>query len=376
MEKYEKGPTLGEGTFGSVFKAIHKETKDVVAIKKIHVTNTKEGVNVTALREIKLLKELNSPHIIRLIDVFPHKKNISLVFEYMESDLEAVIKDRTIVLGAADIKSYLQMTLQAINFCHKHWVVHRDIKPNNLLIAPTGELKLADFGLARLIGSPDRRYTNQVFARWYRAPELFFGASLYGFNVDIWAVGCVFAELLLRQPWFPGGSDIDQLGRIFAALGTPTESNWPGVSNLPQYLEFTPSEGQGIRAIFPKASEDALDLLGQMMRLNPSDRITAEDALHHRYFTTSPLPTPAAMLPRPKSRASAPLQQRPLPVIEITHVENKDVKQARDQSQSEALEADAPSAKKMRAAATASPATSKDAAGRQAFGRLTPPVRS
>lgn len=168
------------------------QTEQTVAIKKIRLGKQKEGVNFTALREIKLLKELKDPNIIELIDAFPHKGNLHLVFEFMETDLEAVIRDRNIFLSPADIKSYLQMTLKGLSHCHKKWVLHRyilvdrslflshyfsgvislirlplapyrDMKPNNLLIGPNGQLKLADFGLARIFGSPDRRFTHQVF---------------------------------------------------------------------------------------------------------------------------------------------------------------------------------------------------------------------
>lgn len=164
MEKYEKAETLGEGQFGVVFKAKHKETGQIVAIKKIRLGKAKEGVNMTALREVKLLRELQSPHIVRLVDVFAHKNNLALVFDFMESDLEMVIKNRATVLSPADIKAYMRMLLQALESVHAKWVLHRDIKPNNFLISSTGEMKLADFGLARAFGSPGRKYTNQVIA--------------------------------------------------------------------------------------------------------------------------------------------------------------------------------------------------------------------
>ncbi|XP_022725570.1 cyclin-dependent kinase D-1-like isoform X2 [Durio zibethinus] len=225
-DRYLKREVLGEGTYGVVYKAIDTKTGQTVAIKKIRLGKQKEGVNFTALREIKLLKELKDPNIIELIDAFPHKGNLHLVFEFMETDLEAVIRDRNIFLSPADIKSYIQMTLKGLAFCHKKWVLHRDMKPNNLLIGPNGQLKLADFGLARIFGSPDRKFTHQVFARWYRAPELLFGTKQYGAGVDVWAAACIFAELLLRRPFLQGTSDIDQLGKIFAAFGTPTSSQW------------------------------------------------------------------------------------------------------------------------------------------------------
>ena len=218
-ERYIKGAVLGEGTFGVVTKAEDTLTQKVVAIKKIRLGQYREGVNFTAIREIKLLQELRHPHVIELVDCFPHKRNLNLVFECCESDLEAVIKDKFIPLGTPEIKSYMAMTLQAVAYCHDCWVLHRDLKPNNLLIAPDGALKLADFGLARVFGSPNRKWTHQVFARWYRAPELLLGSKTYGPGVDMWAVGCIFAELMLRKPYLPGSSDIDQLGRIYSASG-------------------------------------------------------------------------------------------------------------------------------------------------------------
>ena len=153
-ERYIKGAVLGEGTFGVVTKAEDTLTQKVVAIKKIRLGQYREGVNFTAIREIKLLQELRHPHVIELVDCFPHKRNLNLVFECCESDLEAVIKDKFIPLGTPEIKSYMAMTLQAVAYCHDCWVLHRDLKPNNLLIAPDGALKLADFGLARVFGSP------------------------------------------------------------------------------------------------------------------------------------------------------------------------------------------------------------------------------
>ncbi|KAL2539422.1 Cyclin-dependent kinase D-3 [Abeliophyllum distichum] len=298
-DRYLKREVLGEGTYGVVYKAIDTKTEQTVAIKKIRLGKQKEGVNFTALREIKLLKELKDPNIIELIDAFPHKGNLHLVFEFMETDLEAVIRDRNIVLSPADIKSYLQMTLKGLAFCHKKWVLHRDMKPNNLLIGPRGQLKLADFGLARIFGSPDRRFTHQVFARWYRAPELLFGAKQYGPGVDVWAAACIFAELLLRRPFLQGNSDIDQLGKIFAAFGTPKPSQWPDMIYLPDYVEYQYVPGQSLRTLFPMASDDALDLLSKMFMYDPKARISAQQALEHRYFSSVPPPTEPALLPRP-----------------------------------------------------------------------------
>ena len=165
MDRYVKGRTLGEGTFGVVHEARVEATGERVAIKKIRLGKLKEGVNFTAIREIKLLQEIEHEHVIALVDVFAHKKNLNLVFEFCGGDLEMVIRDKTAPLERGEVKSYAMMTLRAVAHCHERWVLHRDLKPNNLLIAPNGCLKLADFGLARIFGSPDRRFTHQVFAR-------------------------------------------------------------------------------------------------------------------------------------------------------------------------------------------------------------------
>ncbi|CAN7134112.1 cyclin-dependent kinase D-3 [Brassica rapa] len=298
-DRYLKQEVLGQGTYGVVFKATDTKTGETVAIKKIRIGKHKEGVNITALREIKMLKELKHPHIILLIDAFPHKQNLHLVFEFMETDLEGVIRDSNVFLSPADVKSYLLMTLKGLAYCHEKRVLHRDMKPNNLLIGPDGQLKLADFGLARIFGSPDRKFTHQVFARWYRAPELLFGAKQYGAAVDVWAAGCIFAELLLRRPFLQGNSDIDQLSKIFTAFGTPKADQWPDMKNLPDYVEYQFVPAPSLRSLFPTVSEDALDLLSKLFTYDPKARISVKQALEHRYFTSAPSPTDPAKLPKP-----------------------------------------------------------------------------
>merc|ERR1711936_551807 len=144
----------------------------------------------------------------------------------------------SIVLTPANIKSYVLQTLQGLQYLHMNWILHRDLKPNNLLVDSKGCLKLGDFGLAKYFGSPNRIYTHMVVTRWYRAPELLFGAKSYGVGVDVWAVGCILAELLLRVPFLAGETDLDQLGKIFLALGTPSEESWPGLTSLPDYIQF------------------------------------------------------------------------------------------------------------------------------------------
>ncbi|KAF8329402.1 kinase-like domain-containing protein [Cantharellus anzutake] len=264
---------------------------------------------MSAVREVQYLREINHPNIIKLLDVFSSKANLNLVLEFLDSDLEAVIKDRSNVFLPADIKSWTAMTLRGLEFCHRNWVLHRDLKPNNLLIGSDGQLKLADFGLARDFADPGMKMTCQVITRWYRPPELLFGARYYSTAVDIWSVGCIFAELMLRTPYLPGESDMDQLKTIFRALGTPTENEWPGHTKLPDYVSLGQFPKSPLKLLFTAASADALDLLQKMLTYEPSRRVNARDALRHPYFFALPYPTHPSKLPR----TNVPTAPRTLP---------------------------------------------------------------
>ncbi|XP_070542670.1 cyclin-dependent kinase 7-like [Ptychodera flava] len=303
-KRYEKIDFLGEGQFATVYKARDIANNDrIVAVKKIKLgerAEAQDGINRTALREIKLLQELHHENIIGLLDVFGHKSNISLVFDFMETDLEVIIKDTTsIVLTPANIKAYTLMTLLGLQYLHDNWILHRDLKPNNLLINDQGVLKLGDFGLAKYYGSPNRQYTHQVVTRWYRCPELLYGARIYGIGVDMWAVGCILAELLLRVPFLAGDSDLDQLSRVFQTLGTPSEEMWPGMTALPDYIEFKKFPGTPLRDIFSAAGDDLLELMQSLFQYSPAKRCTCEEALKMAYFSNRPAPTPSGQLPRP-----------------------------------------------------------------------------
>ncbi|VDK57242.1 unnamed protein product [Anisakis simplex] len=270
--RYEKIKHLGEGQFANVYKAKDTETGDFVAIKKIKLGSRHEvmdGVNRTALREIKLLQELHHDNIIGLLDVIGHKTNIQLVFDFMETDLEHIVKDNLIILMPEHIKNMVLQMLLGLEYLHLQWVLHRffqDLKPNNLLINNRGRIKIADFGLARFFGSPNRNYTHQVVTRWYRAPELIYAARSYGVGVDMWAVGCIIAELLLRVPIFPGESDLDQLVKIYHIMGTPTDEDWPNMKDFPDYVEMKPTVGIPLKSVFTAASDDLIELIYQCLR--------------------------------------------------------------------------------------------------------------
>ena len=276
-----------------------------VAIKKIKVNaEYRDGLSMDAIREVKYLQELFHPNVITLHDVFSSKdQNLNLVLEYLPGgDLEMLIKDGNVQYGVSDIKAWMGMLARGVWFCHERFVLHRDIKPNNLLIASDGEVKLADFGLARSFADPYRNMTHQVITRWYRPPELLYGARYYSGAVDVWSMGIVFAELLLRVPYVAGNSDLDQLSRICDAFGTPTENNWPGVTKLPNYVPpeiVTPAPGRDFFwRQFPTAGSAGVDLLMSMCALDPRKRSTAQEILEHGWWRLEPHPTYKQDLPR------------------------------------------------------------------------------
>ncbi|XP_059178100.1 cyclin-dependent kinase 2-like isoform X2 [Physella acuta] len=246
-----------------------------------------EGVPSTAIREISLLKELEHPNVVRLLDVIHCDMKLYLVFEYLTKDLKKYMDSfpSTEHINPALVKSYMFQLLNGISYCHSHRVLHRDLKPQNLLIDMEGNIKLADFGLARAFGVPVRTYTHEVVTLWYRAPEILLGSRFYSTPVDVWSLGCIFVEMVRRQALFPGDSEIDQLFRIFRTLGTPDESNWPGVTSLPDYKSSFPKwPVKEVGLLVPGLCSDGIDLLHKMLTYEPSKRISAKSALHHPYF--------------------------------------------------------------------------------------------
>ncbi|KAG0570974.1 hypothetical protein M758_6G193200 [Ceratodon purpureus] len=287
MEQYEKVEKIGEGMYGVVYKARDRITNETIALKKIRLEQEDEGVPSTAIREISLLKEMHHGNIVRLQDVVHSEKRLYLVFEYLDLDLKKhmdtcpdLAKDPRL------IKTFLYQILRGIAYCHSHRVLHRDLKPQNLLIdRRTNALKLADFGLARAFGIPVRTFTHEVVTLWYRAPEILLGSCHYSTPVDVWSVGCIFAEMVTQRPLFPGDSEIDELFRIFRLLGTPTEETWPGVTSLPDFKSAFPKwPAKSVGSVVPGLEPLGIDLLAKMLILEPSRRITARTALEHEYF--------------------------------------------------------------------------------------------
>ncbi|KAL1132710.1 hypothetical protein AAG570_010662 [Ranatra chinensis] len=263
MDKYVKLEKIGEGTYGIVYKARHKTTGRIVALKRIRLDADSEGIPSTTIREISLLKELKHPNIIALLEViYCEENNVFIAFEFMLQDLKKFMDDSKKPTSLALVKSYMHQLLSAIGYCHAHLIVHRDLKPQNLLINAAGHIKLADFGLGRACGVPLRTYTHEVVTLWYRAPEILLGTKLYTNSVDIWSLGCIFAEIASLKPLFPGDSEIDQLFRIFRTLGTPDECVWPGVTQLPDYKPMFPQwEPQPVESFVSNLDKNARDLL-------------------------------------------------------------------------------------------------------------------
>ncbi|KAM0274295.1 hypothetical protein ACHAQH_008002 [Verticillium albo-atrum] len=277
---------LGEGTYATVFKGRNRQTGELVALKEIHL-DSEEGTPSTAIREISLMKELKHENIVALHDVIHTENKLMLVFEFLDGDLKKYMDtngDRG-ALKPAQIKSFMYQLLRGIDFCHQNRVLHRDLKPQNLLINSKGQLKLGDFGLARAFGIPVNTFSNEVVTLWYRAPDVLLGSRTYNTSIDIWSAGCIMAEMYTGRPLFPGTTNEDQLTRIFRIMGTPTERTWNGITQLPEYKPtFSLYATQDLRQILPQIDPTGIDLLQRMLQLRPELRISAHEALKHPWF--------------------------------------------------------------------------------------------
>lgn len=288
---YEEVCVIGNGAYGTVYKARDlKNDGQFVAMKTIRIQNTEEGMPMSAIREISLLKQLEAyehPNIVRLLDV-KHTQaingeiNLKLVFEFIDQDLATYLEGCPAPgLGPDRIKDLMQQLLRGVDFLHSNRIVHRDLKPQNVLISSDGQLKLADFGLARVYGF-QMALTQVVVTLWYRAPEVLLQAQ-YATPVDMWSCGCIFSELFNRRPLFCGQSDIDQLIKIFEKVGRPIESDWPENVSLP-WSSFKAFPPRPIESYIPEIDPVAKDLCEKLMKFNPHKRISAKEALNHAYF--------------------------------------------------------------------------------------------
>ncbi|XP_043686330.1 cyclin-dependent kinase 4-like isoform X1 [Vespula pensylvanica] len=299
---YEELSYIGNGAYGTVYKAKDLTSGQVVALKKVRVPLTEDGLPTSTLREIATLKQLERfehPHIVRLLDVcqgnyhrLPSSDERSdrlnqgltlwLVFEHVEQDLASYLSSCPEAGMAAHlVKQMSKEILSGVQFLHSHRIIHRDLKPQNLLVTREGRIKIADFGLARTYDF-EMRLTSVVVTQWYRAPEVLLGCS-YATPVDTWSVGCILAELSRLKPLFPGTSEGDQLDRIFRIIGTPSEVEWPKNVSL-SWSAFPDRQPKPLSDVIPNLDDDGLDLIQSLLMFDPHVRLTATQALEHKYF--------------------------------------------------------------------------------------------
>ncbi|CAB3259494.1 unnamed protein product [Arctia plantaginis] len=299
MNRYVVLQQLGDGTYGSVVLAQRRDTGEKVAIKRMKrkYYSWDEAMN---LREVKSLKKLNHANIVKLREVIRENDTLYFVFEYMRGNLYQLIRDAERPFPEPVLRNIIYQVLQGLAHMHRHGFFHRDLKPENLLCAGAELVKIADLGLAREVRSRPP-YTDYVSTRWYRAPEVLLHDTRYGAPIDLWALGCIMAELYTGRPLFPGNSEIDQLHKICAILGTPDRDDWPEGYALAEGLRFRfpSSAGVPLARVVPSASPSALALLAALMRYPPRDRPTAPQALRFPYFAVGA----ALVLPPPASRA-------------------------------------------------------------------------
>ncbi|KAF5703266.1 CMGC CDK kinase [Fusarium mundagurra] len=328
VENYEKLNDIEEGTYGWVARATNKATGKVVALKRLKLEpQDRNGLPVTGLREIQILKDCQHRNIVTMEEVVvgddvsrPDKQfsSLFLVLEFVEHDLKSILDDMPEPFLSSEVKRLLLQLTSGIAYLHDNWILHRDLKTSNLLLNNRGQLKIADFGMARYVGDPPPKLTQLVVTLWYRAPELLLGAKTYDAAVDMWSVGCIFGELITREPLLQGKNEVDQVSRTFELCGVPTEETWPGFRRLPnaRSLRLPKTQvatGSVIRARFPGLTTAGANLLGDLLSLDPERRPSASEMLQHEYFRQDPKPKPESMFPTFPSKANQERRRRAEP---------------------------------------------------------------
>ncbi|KAI8600247.1 kinase-like domain-containing protein [Dissophora ornata] len=300
VDDFEKLNKVGEGTYGVVYRARDKKTSEIVALKRIRMERENDGLPISSLREIKLLKTLRHDNIVLVKDVAVGSDldQIFLVMEYCEQDMAALMDNVKKPYTPAEVKCLMYQLLKGIEYCHDHYVIHRDLKLSNLLLNGQGILKIADFGLARSFGLPSRPMTPKVVTLWYRAPELLFGDPNYTTAVDMWSAGCIFGEFLKHAPLLPGKVEKQQVDLIIELLGTPHEKIWQGFNKLPMASIKLPEQRfNNLRNKFPNITDAARSLLSGLLTYDPKKRLSVKQALAHPYFIEAPPAKHPSLLP-------------------------------------------------------------------------------
>ncbi|KZT74725.1 Pkinase-domain-containing protein [Daedalea quercina L-15889] len=293
---YERLNSIEEGSYGVVFRARDKVTGDIVALKKLKLDEEKNGFPITALREINSLMVCKHENVvgIREVVVGDTLTQVFIVMDFIEHDLKTLLTTMPAPFLQSEVKTLMLQLLSAVAHCHERWILHRDLKTSNLLMNNRGTIKVADFGLARRYGDPVGvgGLTQLVVTLWYRAPEILLGATKYSTAIDMWSVGCIFAELLLKEPLFLAKGEIELLSMIFKLLGPPTPHSWPEYQTLPlaKSISLPPPQLPQLRQKFPHITAAGVDLMSRLLTYDPEMRISAVDALKHPYFSESPLP--------------------------------------------------------------------------------------
>mmetsp|Transcript_33546 Transcript_33546/g.74268 ORF Transcript_33546/g.74268 Transcript_33546/m.74268 type:complete len:384 (+) Transcript_33546:237-1388(+) len=291
--KYLPIKPIGKGAYGVVCSARNLEANEKVAIKKI--TNAFDNVvdAKRTLREIKLLRHLSHENIVQIKDIIPPSnrtafRDVYVVYELMDTDLHQIIRSPQ-PLSDDHCQYFLYQVLRGLKYIHSASILHRDLKPSNLLVNANCDLKICDFGLARTSSTEKEFMTEYVVTRWYRAPELLLSCSEYNSSIDVWSVGCIFAELLGRKPLFPGKDYVQQLNLITKVIGSPQESELGFITSekAKRYIRSLPkNERVDFSKLWPHANKAAVDLIDRMLVFDPTKRITVEEALEHPYLAS------------------------------------------------------------------------------------------
>uniref|UniRef100_A0AAY4C4L2 cyclin-dependent kinase n=1 Tax=Denticeps clupeoides TaxID=299321 RepID=A0AAY4C4L2_9TELE len=287
LETYVKLGKLGEGTYATVFKGRSKLTENLVALKEIRLEH-EEGAPCTAIREVSLLKNLKHANIVTLHDIIHTDRCLTLVFEYLDSDLKQYLDNCGNLMSMHNVKVFMFQLLRGLSYCHKRKILHRDLKPQNLLINDRGELKLADFGLARAKSVPTKTYSNEVVTLWYRPPDVLLGSTEYSTPIDMWGVGCILFEMATGRPMFPGSTVKEELHLIFRLMGTPAEETWTGITANEEFrsYHFPLYQPQPLINHAPRERLIEADIMVVLLYLQyeSRDRISAEASLKYPYF--------------------------------------------------------------------------------------------